>query len=50
VLDRAIDTVKDVLATHFPSHIPDAVDDIIREELPIRLDRSKMRPPVPATV
>jgi trimethylamine--corrinoid protein Co-methyltransferase len=50
VLDRAIDTVKDVLATHFPSHIPDAIDVIIREELPIRLDRSKMRPPVPATV
>lgn len=50
VLDRAIETVKDVLATHYPSHIPEAIDDIIREELPIRLDRSRMRPPVPATV
>ena len=26
------------------------IDDIIRAELPIRLDRSQMRPPVPATV
>ena len=46
VLDRAIQHVKDVLATHYPSHIPDALDDIIRAELPIRLDRSKMRPSV----
>jgi trimethylamine--corrinoid protein Co-methyltransferase len=44
VLDRAIAKVKDVLATHYPSHIPEAIDDLIRAELPIRLDRSKMRP------
>jgi len=45
VLDRAIDTVKDTLATHFPSHISETVDAQIRSELPIRLDRSKMLPP-----
>lgn len=45
VLDRAIDTVKDVLATHYPSHISEAVDAQIRSELPIRLDRSKMLHP-----
>jgi trimethylamine--corrinoid protein Co-methyltransferase len=44
VLDRAIAKVKEVLATHYPSHIPEAIDDLIRAELPIRLDRSKMRP------
>jgi trimethylamine---corrinoid protein Co-methyltransferase len=43
VLDRAIQKVQDVLATHYPSHIPDDVDALIRSELPIRLDRSKMR-------
>jgi trimethylamine--corrinoid protein Co-methyltransferase len=44
VLDRAIAKVQDVLGAHFPQHIPDDVDDVIRAELPIRLDRSKMRP------
>jgi trimethylamine---corrinoid protein Co-methyltransferase len=44
VLDRAIETVKDVLSTHYPSHIPEATDALIRSELPIRLDREKMRP------
>ncbi len=44
VLGRAIQKVQDVLATHYPSHIPDAIDDLIRAELPIRLDRSKMKP------
>jgi len=43
VLDRAIAKVQDVLGTHFPQHIPDDVDDVIRAELPIRLDRSRMR-------
>jgi len=44
VLDRAIAKVQDVLATHYPTHIPEGIDDLIRAELPIRLDRSKMRP------
>jgi trimethylamine--corrinoid protein Co-methyltransferase len=46
VLDRAIAKVQDVLGSNFPNHIPDDIDDLIRAELPIRLDRSKMRPPV----
>jgi trimethylamine--corrinoid protein Co-methyltransferase len=50
VLDRAIAKVQDVLSSHWPNHIPDEIDDIIRAELPIRLDRSQMRRPVPATV
>ncbi|MFM8267441.1 MAG: trimethylamine methyltransferase family protein [Ilumatobacteraceae bacterium] len=44
VVDRAAQKVADVLATHHPRHIPDEVDDRIRTELPIRLDRSFMRP------
>jgi trimethylamine--corrinoid protein Co-methyltransferase len=45
VLGRAIQKVQDVLATHYPSHISDEIDDLIRAELPIRLDRAKMHPP-----
>ncbi len=37
--------LREVLGSHFPAHIPDAIDDVIRAELPIRLDRSRMRPP-----
>jgi hypothetical protein len=36
--------VQDTLASHYPTHIPEAIDDLIRAELPIRLDRSRMRP------
>ena len=45
VLDRARDKVRDVLANHYPDHIPEAVDAKIRSELPIRFDRSKMLKP-----
>ena len=45
IVDRAIAKVHDVLATHYPSHVPDDVDDRIRAELPIRLPRERMRPP-----
>jgi trimethylamine--corrinoid protein Co-methyltransferase len=48
VLDRAIDKVQSVLATNYPSHISDEVDARIRAELPIRLDRSRMLPPLPS--
>jgi trimethylamine--corrinoid protein Co-methyltransferase len=43
VLGRAQAKVQEVLAEHYPTHIPDAIDDIIRAELPIRLPREKMR-------
>ena len=48
IIDRAIDKVRDTLASHFPSHIPDEVDALIRSELRIGLDRSRMVPPQPA--
>lgn len=44
LIDRATAHVRDVLASHYPTHIPDAIDDLIRSELPIRLAREKMRP------
>ncbi|MEO8264362.1 MAG: trimethylamine methyltransferase family protein [Ilumatobacteraceae bacterium] len=50
VVDRAMAKVQSVLSSHFPAHIPDEVDDLIRAELPIRFDREKMRPPVLADV
>jgi trimethylamine--corrinoid protein Co-methyltransferase len=49
VLDRAAAKVREVLASHHPSHIPEHVDDLIRAELPIRLDRARMRPPLHST-
>jgi trimethylamine--corrinoid protein Co-methyltransferase len=33
-----------ILASNYPTHIPDAVDDAIRARLPIRLPREAMRP------
>ena len=48
IIDRAIDKVRDTLASHFPSHIPEEVDALIRSELRIGLDRSRMVPPQPA--
>lgn len=44
VLERAARKVRDVLSTHFPNHISDAVDDTIRAKFPVRLPRSGMRP------
>jgi trimethylamine--corrinoid protein Co-methyltransferase len=44
VLDRAAKKVKDLLATHYPSHIPEDVDSAIRAKFPVRLPRSGMRP------
>lgn len=49
VLDRAAAKVRDVLASHYPAHIPEPVDDVIRAELPIRVDRARMRSPVGVT-
>ncbi len=46
VLDRAAEKVREVLATHYPAHIPDEVDARIRAELPVRLERSRMKRPV----
>lgn len=44
MLDRAIRRREDILANHFPSHVPAAVDDAIRAKFPVRLPRESMRP------
>ncbi|MCB2095589.1 MAG: trimethylamine methyltransferase family protein [Rhodobacteraceae bacterium] len=43
-LDRAIDHVDATLASHYPEHIPRAIDDEIRAKFPVRLPRERMRP------
>lgn len=50
VVGRAADKVREILGSHYPSHIPESVDAAIRAQLPIRLDRSKMRPPTAIAV
>ena len=42
LVDRAVRKTKDILGTHFPRHLPDAVDRAIRARLPIRLPRERM--------
>jgi len=43
VVERAIQKLDAILASHYPTHIPHAVDDAIRARLPIRLPRESMR-------
>jgi trimethylamine---corrinoid protein Co-methyltransferase len=43
VIQRAHAKVEDILASHFPSHIPEAVDAAIRAEFPVKLPRENMR-------
>ena len=47
VLTRAHRKVEDILSTHFPAHVPEAVDAAIRAEFPIKLPRAGMRPVEP---
>ena len=42
--ERAAEKVKEILATHYPSHVPEAIDDAIRAKFPVKLPRSAMRP------
>jgi hypothetical protein len=42
---RAMKKVDEILATHFPSHVAEAVDAEIRRRFPVRLPRASMRPP-----
>ena len=42
-LDRAEVRVRNILSNHFPNPIPEQADRIIREKLPIKLDKSRMR-------
>ncbi len=42
--------LETILATHYPTHIPTAVDDAIRAKFPVRLAREAMRPAEPKLV
>jgi hypothetical protein len=42
---RAMAKVRSILDGHWPDHIPEEVDQKIREQLPIGLKREHMRPP-----
>ncbi len=42
VRQRAAAKVQDILAHHFPSHIPESVDAAIRRDFPVRLARAGM--------
>jgi trimethylamine--corrinoid protein Co-methyltransferase len=44
VVARAARVVDDLLAQHYPTHIPPAVDDAIRARFPVRLPREHSRP------
>jgi trimethylamine--corrinoid protein Co-methyltransferase len=43
IIDRAATQLEAILKTHYPSHIPQAVDDAIRARFPVRLPRTAMR-------
>ncbi len=43
--ERAAIKVRDILASHYPSHVSEAVDAEIRRRFPIRLERKHMLPP-----
>jgi trimethylamine--corrinoid protein Co-methyltransferase len=44
IVDHAARKLASILASHYPTHIPESVDAVIRERLPIRLARAAMRP------
>ena len=44
VAARAAGKVKDILATHYPSHVTEAVDAEIRKRWPVKLPREAMLP------
>jgi trimethylamine--corrinoid protein Co-methyltransferase len=44
VTARAMRKVQEILASHYPSHVPEAVDAIIRQRYPVRLPRHRMLP------
>jgi trimethylamine--corrinoid protein Co-methyltransferase len=44
LIDRAATKLETILATHYPVHIPQHIDDAIRAQFPVRLPREAMRP------
>jgi trimethylamine--corrinoid protein Co-methyltransferase len=47
VVERARRKLDSILASHYPSHIAESVDQAIRARLPIRLPREEMRAKTP---
>ncbi len=45
VIARAEKKVQEILASHYPTHVSEAVDASIRERFPVRLPREHMLPP-----
>jgi trimethylamine--corrinoid protein Co-methyltransferase len=41
-LQRAARRVQEVLAEHYPGHVPEAIDAAIRQRYPVKLDRAAM--------
>ena len=41
-LQRAVRRVQEILAEHHPAHVPEAIDAVIRQKYPVKLDRSAM--------
>jgi trimethylamine--corrinoid protein Co-methyltransferase len=44
VLDHARKRLRSILASHYPSYLPAALDRQLRERFPIRLPAASMRP------
>ncbi len=42
VADRAAVRVQEILTSHYPRHVPDAIDQAIRAQYPVRLPRKAM--------
>ncbi|MTI08862.1 trimethylamine methyltransferase family protein [Curvivirga aplysinae] len=42
--ERAHKKVREILSSHYPDHVSDEIDQKIRSELPIKLDRDYMKP------
>jgi trimethylamine--corrinoid protein Co-methyltransferase len=43
IVERAKEKVGEILGSHYPGHIPNDVDEQIRQRLTIRLPREYMR-------
>ncbi|HEX9769946.1 MAG TPA: trimethylamine methyltransferase family protein, partial [Kiloniellales bacterium] len=44
ILERARAKTRQILSTHYPRHISDALDSDLRRRFPVRLPRELMRP------
>jgi trimethylamine--corrinoid protein Co-methyltransferase len=44
ILDRARTRTREILSTHYPRHIGDALDSDLRGRFPVKLPREQMSP------